>query len=200
MINRFSVFHQLVFVFFVFFSLVINVGYLSANEDKILAADSIQVKQQSQNSLIAKEKALAIALKKSFMELLKDRVGVSNKDNASVSSIIPEKEINDCVYDYSIENEKHSASTYICEVSYRFDERKILQLLDKYGIAHELKIQDETKSSFFRVSVYTTDYIKVLSNIDYCVIEKFSPQIVILRIKNCTPEEFRKFGIRYAQL
>lgn len=194
MFSRFSILRLVAFV--VFILSLIGSGCLRADEDRILAADSVQVKQKSQNSLVAKEKALAIALKKAFVELVKDRIGVS--DGMSVSTI-PGKEINDCVYDYSIENEKHSASTYICEVLYRFDERKVVQLLDKYGIAHEIKISAEEKSSSLRISVYTDDYIKVLSNLD-CVVEKFSPQIVVLKIKNYALEEFKKLGIRYAQL
>ncbi|MBR1735214.1 MAG: hypothetical protein IJ730_07240 [Alphaproteobacteria bacterium] len=180
-------------------SIVLGFSSVSfADEGRILVADSVKVKQTSKNSLLAKEQALNIARKKAFFNLLKNRLEINV--NSSVSAISA-KEISDCVYDYSIDQEKHSASIYICEVSYRFDEDKVLAVLDKYGVYYQGKKTDQSKNkNCLRLALYTTDYIKLVAKNFDCVVEKFTSRFVIVRIKNCTLEEFRKQDIKYAQL
>lgn len=184
-----------VFVFALVFAFsLIKVDFTSADENGILATDSIEIKQQSKNSLLAKEQALSIAMRRAFSDLLKNRLEIS--DNLPTFS---EKEISDCVYDCSIEHEKHSESTYICEVIYRFDKNKLSSLLNKHGISY--KAEKETVSSL-RIAIYTDDFIKNsdrLNNLN-CAVEKFSSEKVILTIKNQDIEEFKKLGIRYVQM
>lgn len=181
-----------VFVFaFAFALYLIRSDFSFADESRVLATDSIEIKQQSKNSLLAKEQALSIAMRKAFADLLKNRL--------EISETLPhfsEKEISDCVYDCSIENEKHSESTYICEVTYRFDESKVADLLNKHGIPYKT---EKKPASNTKIAIYTDDFIKNSNKLD-CVVEKFSSERVILTIKDFDIEEFKKLGIRYVQM
>lgn len=159
----------------------------------ILAANSIEVKRQSRNSLHAKEQALSSALRKAFAESLRKQLGVSKQlPNFS------EREIGDCVYDCSIEKEKYSECMYICEVIYRFDESKVLSLLRKYGIAYKsTNVAPVVKN--LRLAIYTDDFLNNFNRL-FCRVEKFSSERVIISIQNCSIEDFAKLGIRYARL
>lgn len=184
-----------VFIFcFVFVFSLIKVDSTFADENEILATDSIEIKQQSKNSLLAKEQALSIAMRRAFSDLLKNRLEIS--DNLPTFS---EKEISDCVYDCSIEHEKYSESTYICEVIYRFDENKLSSLLKKHGISYKA---EKEKVSSLRIAIYTDNFIKNSDRLNKlnCAVEKFSSEHVILIIKNQDIEEFKKLGIRYVQI
>lgn len=175
---------------------------------EVLATNSVKIKRSGRNSLIAKEKALSVAARRAFSSLLHDHVAdfVDLGDELETTSapmlkdsIFSDREISNCVYDYSIENEKHSEFIYICEVRYRFDSKRVVSLLRKHGLKCRL---DEPNNSSIRVAVYTRDFILNSSNIytKSCVVQKYSSDYVILLIRNCTKEEFEKLGLRYALL
>lgn len=172
---------------------------------EILATDSIEIKQSGKNSLIAKERALAIAARRAFSSLLRDHgedfVESSGEPQAAElkDSTFSDREISNCVYDYSIENEKHSESIYICAVRYRFDSKRIVSLFQK----HDIKCRsDESNDSNIKVAIYSRDFIRNSAKIytKNCVIQKYSSEYVVLFIRNCTKKEFEKLGLRYALL
>lgn len=176
---------------------------------EILATDSVEVKQSGRNSLVAKEKALSIAARKAFTSLLRDHETdlVDPEDESGrVAAVLPlkdltfsDREISDCVYDYSIENEKRSESVYICEVRYRFDSKQVVLLLQKHGVKCR---SNGLENSNIKVVIYTEDFIRNSSRLytKNCVVQKYSSEYVVLFIKNCTKEDFEKFGLRYALL
>lgn len=174
----------------------------AANGGRILSAESIEIKRKSENSLKAKESALSAALQKAFFRILVNRFGISDaKDNAQINSI-SQKEMSNCVYDYSIENEKRSESIYICEIIYRFDEDKVINLLQKHGVISILDRKNKSEFGDINVAFYTDDFIRSndrFAEMQY-VIKRFSSEYVVVTIKNCTIEDVRRFGLPYAQL
>lgn len=186
---------------------------------EILATDSIQIKQIGRNSLIAKEKALTIAARKAFSSLLSehkadliyekeingraldgaDHQKPENIQNSD-TSILSDQEISNCIYDYSIENEKYSKSVYICEVRYRFDVGRVIFFLTKHGI--ECRSNEMDRDLGIKVAVFTRDFIKNIRKLrekDW-VIQKYSSEYVVIFIRNCTKKEFENLGLRYALL
>lgn len=177
---------------------------------EVLAADSVQIKSIGENSLAAKQKALSVAARRAFSSLLDqytaELVEIDNPDSVLKEEALPplssfsDREINNCVYDYSIDNEKYSESVYICEVRYRFDSKKIISLLQNYNV--KCRLSGINKPAGIEVAVYTKDFIRNSSKFpaNDCVIKKYSAEYVVIFIKNCTKEKFAKLGLRYALL
>ena len=109
-------------VLFLFFSFSVFADYLEVS--------GVTVKMTAKNSLTAKQRAVTTSYHKAFGKLL-----TSYFPNAkSVQNKIPEKEIQDCVYDYSIDHEKFSGRVYIAQFSFRFDEDKVARILKDHNI------------------------------------------------------------------
>lgn len=176
---------------FLFFSACIDIA--SADGDGVLAVGSVEIKQQGANSLQAKEKALCVAMRRSFNNLLIDRLKL-RRPLPSFSH----REISDCVYDCSIDSEKHSDQIYIGEISYRFSEGKVASLLKKHGVKCNL-ISEDIKQSYLRVAIYSKDFEKIAS-LKSCIVESFSAERIIVKVRENSFEDFKKSGITYAQL
>lgn len=157
--------------------------------------EKIEVKRQDKNSLLAKQKALSIASRTAFSRLIAEELNLNEKIMDSIS----DKQISDCIYDYSIEHEKHSDSFYIAELSYRFDKMSVSKLLKTRGI--DCNIIDETQNKQdIKLAIDIKDYVAKANDLKKInhIVETFSGEIVIFTMQKDALTEFRKLGIRYA--
>ncbi|MDR1561288.1 MAG: hypothetical protein LBS23_02955 [Holosporaceae bacterium] len=154
----------------------------------------IEIKQKDRNSLAAKQKVLLMAVRSAFKKLIAEKL---NKD-AEIAEKMSHQQIQDCIYDYSIENEKYSDSFYIAELTYRFSKKKVAKLLEYYGIDVDLEDADDQKR--VKLAIYTGDFLKhatKLNNLDVSV-ELFSEKRAIFNIDESKIKDFRELGIKYA--
>lgn len=154
----------------------------------------IETKQEGQNPLAAKQTALVKSARRAFDKL------VSAEFNESTIDGVSDKQIQDCIYDYSIENEKYSDSFYIAKFSYRFSKKKVLALLKIYGIdsgAEETVLPNEIK-----IVIYTKDFIRYYEDLKELKIqvERFSGESTFIKIERNNIKKIRELRIKYAQL
>jgi hypothetical protein len=164
--------------------------------DHCFEVKKIEVKQKDKNSFVAKQKALYVAARFAFRKLISKIL----KEDVKIAEKILQKQIQDCVYDYSIDQEKYSNSFYIAEFSYRFSKRKTANLLRDYGV--NIDLQEESSLKTIKLIVYAKDFLKhanKLKNLNVST-ELFSGEKVIFSIDERNIEKFREFGIKYAQL
>ncbi|MDR2781735.1 MAG: hypothetical protein LBB21_04775 [Holosporaceae bacterium] len=162
---------------------------------KYLEIGDVEVKQAGSNSLVAKQEALSRAMLSAFRTL----VETYTKERSSNVESISKHQVQNCVYDYSIDQEKFSDSVYIGKFSYRFYKRKVASLLQSYGIKIDFDYEEEKVA---RLAVYLDDFLRYsqeMRNLQVNV-EKFSDEKVIFRINKDRINDFRKLRIRYAQL
>ncbi|MDR1236590.1 MAG: hypothetical protein LBJ96_06330 [Holosporaceae bacterium] len=155
----------------------------------------IEVKQSGKNSLIAKQKALSQAMLSAFRKVVKNNCG----KEISVADSISAQAIKNCIYDYSIDQEKSSDSVYIGKFSYRFLKKKVAALLLKHGI--KIDFEDEERN-VVKLAVYLEDFLqhtKELYNLKIDV-ENFSDERVVFCINKNSLKDFRRLRIKYAQL
>jgi hypothetical protein len=154
----------------------------------------IEVKQRESNSLIAKQNALRQATNLAFKKMIQTEL---DQNFPSINSI-SNPQIQDCIYEYSIDQEKFSDSVYIGKISYRFSKNKVMALLKSYG----LEIKPEDKVKIVRLSVYLKDFLiheKKLREMKV-IIEKFSDNKIIFSINGEHIKRFRRLRIKYARL
>jgi predicted XRE-type DNA-binding protein len=164
-----------------------------ANSDYFEISD-IEVKQKGNNSLIAKQNALHQAMNLAFQKMIKMEL----KENFSSINSISNQQIQDCLYDYSIDQEKFSDFFYIGKFSYRFSKSKVISLLKRCGINIDLK--DEIKT--VNLSVYLRDFIlheKKLREMKI-IVKKFSHDRIVFSLNREYINHFRKLRIKYAPL
>ncbi|MCR5225295.1 MAG: hypothetical protein K6C34_04395 [Alphaproteobacteria bacterium] len=155
--------------------------------------ENVEIKQEGQNSVVAKQRALSKSASSAFLKLftseeLKKFAGYANK--------FSDKQIQDCVYDYSIEEEKSSDSFYIGEFSYRFSKNRVVALLKKFGA----NISAQKSSKVVKIAIYKKDYLdhsNLISKSGSKVLS-FSSEKVILEINDIN--KFKKFNITYVRL
>ncbi len=155
---------------------------------------NVEIKQEGQNSFIAKQQALSKSARSAFLQLFKENDEL--KPFAICANRFSERQIQDCVYDYSIENEKSSDSFYIAEFSYRFSKSKINERLRKFGA----NVKTEKTSAVTKIAIYKKDYLKrlkLLSKIGAKVVS-FSSEKVVLEIHDIN--RFKKLKFTYVQL
>ncbi|MDR2681675.1 MAG: hypothetical protein LBB29_01345 [Holosporaceae bacterium] len=159
--------------------------------------ENIEVKKSDRNSLIAKQRALSAALRIAFSRLLSERLKVSG--GASVASSFSERQINDCVYDYSIDQEKYSESFYIGEFSYRFCKLRVAELFRERGIKCD-SFDIPKKVSVIKLVTYISDFVTNINRLKKfgCSVERFSGEKIIFTIRKNSISDFEKLGIRYA--
>ncbi len=157
--------------------------------------ENVEVKQEGQNSFVAKQKALSKSARSAFSQLFKENDDL--KSFSSYAGRFSNRQIQDCVYDYSIENEKSSDSFYIAEFSYRFSKDKIAERLKRLGA----NIQTEgDNSGFTKVAIYKRDYLnkfKRFSRLHPNVLS-FTEDKVVLEIRKIN--DFKKLKIVYVRL
>ncbi|MDR0632020.1 MAG: hypothetical protein LBF54_02165 [Holosporaceae bacterium] len=155
----------------------------------------IEIKQKGKNSLAAKQVALDRAARLALKKMIEDEL------KGSFPESISNQQIQNCVYDYSIDQEKFSDSIYIGRISYRFLKNKISSLLKPHGINVSIQ-DDEGKANDVRLSVYLVDFLRRARELRKikAAVEKFSDQKVVFRIKKKYIDDFRKLRIKYARL
>ena len=181
-----------------FLPLILFVSCFSTNlvfaDSGYFVVDEIEVKQKDKNSLLAKQKALSKTPRLAFSKLISEELNLGEK----VVSLMSDKQISDCIYDYSIEHEKHSDSFYIAELSYRFDKTSVSELLKKHGIKCNIVDEKQNKQSV-KLAISIRDYVSRfvdLKTINHSV-RTFSGEIVTFTMHKDSLNEFRKLGVRY---
>jgi hypothetical protein len=153
----------------------------------------VEVKQESKNSLVAKEEALRKAARLAFKEIIE-----SEAKPLSVESVSDHK-IQDCVYDYSIEQEKFSESFYIGRISYRFSKHRVASLLKSFGLDADFGKNENEK--FVRLAIHPKAFLYCANELKKLkvVVERFSNERVVFRIDKELIGDFRKLGVKYAR-
>jgi hypothetical protein len=180
---------------FLFF-LVLAVGRCLAGEGAFFEIHEIKVKQDDENSFSAKQKALSRAARSAFRKLVKEKLDADPQIVEKVSNA----QIQECIYDYSIENEKHSDSFYIAELSYRFSPKKVSLLLKNYGVI--LNVPDQGKPEEMTIVLRTKDFLQNAVKLRELIalVKSFSNEKIVFSIDKRNVEAFRALNIRYAQL
>ena len=180
------------------YCLFLSVFLISAvmADSSFLEVGNVEIKQEGQNSLVAKQRALSKSARSAFLQLFEENEEL--KPFLSYANRFSERQIQDCIYDYSIENEKSSDSFYIAEFSYRFSKDKINERLKSFG-AKNIK-SEESSSDLVRIAVYKQDYLDKFNRISklHPKVLSFSADKVVLEIRNLN--DFKKLKIVYVKL
>ena len=162
-----------------------------------ISIDDISEKVRWSDLVQAKQKAFDSALAKGFNELIAERY----PEALSLQNKVELKQIHDCVFDYSISNEKAAGNSYSASFSFRFDSQKVNQLFAQHGI--KTKIEFEQKKDFV-VAIYRSDYPKCYNlfnshsnKVDITVV-RFSGKVVILKSSEDIRQILRENNIRFA--
>jgi hypothetical protein len=168
--------------------------YVNA-DSKYFEISGIEVKQSGSNSFVAKQKALSKAMLLAFEKIIETNL----KKKALSANSVSLQQIQNCLYDYSIDQEKFSDSVYICRISYRFLKKKVAFLLRSYGITIDFEDEEEKTT---KIAVYLEDFLKCAGKMrDMKVdVESFSEERVVFRINKKKLKDFYRLRIRYAQL
>jgi hypothetical protein len=162
-----------------------------------IAARPISVRQQGKNSLEAKEKAVARAVRAAFYQMLRENYHLSQNDVGKLSL----EQINRCISDYSVEQEKQSESYYMARLAYKFDRIAVKNLLLAKNLWQDL---DESGSaevsatglrSCHYLSLPTSTFLarhSFFEKIEYNVLE-FSGKTVVLKVQS--PEALKNLHL-----
>ena len=176
--------------------LLMMIGFRVSADSGYFEIRDVEVKQKGSNSLIAKQKALLEANRFAFKKIIED---VSKGQCLTMLKSISDQQIQSCIYDYSIDQEKFSELFYIGKISYRFSKNKILALLKSHGIHTD--IQNE-ENKIIKLAVYLSDFIHRANELNKLevIVEKFSDTKVVFNINKRYINDFRKLCIKYARL
>ncbi|MBO4405711.1 MAG: hypothetical protein J5821_03185 [Alphaproteobacteria bacterium] len=155
------------------FSLLFCLFSVSA-EIPCLEVNGITVKATDRNSLAAKQKALSGSMNRAFNRLLDSYF----PEAVSLKNKIQEEKIQDCIYDYSIDQEKFSGKTYIAKFSFRFSKEAVQKILRSHNIIG----REEKKSETTAVAIYTQDYLGNYERLKEYKVILFSPKRMVLEI------------------
>ena len=174
---------------FLFLSLFIVLsGY---GETSYPEVSEITVKTSARDSLSAKQKALSIATERAFNKL----IDINFPEATRLKGKLSFTQLRDCVYDYSIEQEKFSGTVYIAEFSFRFAEDKLLKLFRFYGIS-----EPETKAKILKMTIYTKDYLdnpKIFKDVS---IHSFSREKMTISISSEFKKRLKEKNIKFAEI
>ncbi len=161
-------------------------------EDSYLEVVGIASKASSANSLVAKSIVFSNALNRAFGRVLRNYFPEAKPLEDEVS----EKDIQDCLYDYSIDREKFSGTTYIARFSFRFSKDAVTKMLRRRNAIESKK----EKFGAEMVAVYTQDYLDKYDLLkDYKVIVA-SPKRVIFEIPTEKLRPFLDSKVAYAKV
>jgi hypothetical protein len=165
-------------------------------DSEYFEVDDIEVKQSGRNSLIAKEEALRLTRRLALEKMVKS---ISKSTNPPALASISDREIQNCIYEYSIDREKFSGSFYIGKISYRFFKNKVSSLLKSRGIHTEIQV---VENRIARFAVYLKDFIRCANELNRLevTVEKFSDTRIVFNINRKYVDNFRRLRIKYAQL
>lgn len=157
-----------------FLVLLLFCSFCVLAEDSYLEVNGVTTRATGSNSLVAKQKALSNSTNRAFNQMLDSYF----PEAVSLKNRIRERKIQNCVYDYSVDQEKFSGKTYIAKFSFRFSKEAVQKILREYKIAgHE-----EKKSKKTTVAIYTRDYLNNYGRLRDCKVVLFSPKRMILEI------------------
>ena len=95
-----------------------------------------------------------------------------------IQSKVSEEKIQNCVYDYSIDQEKFSGRVYIAKFSFRFDRDKVVNVLREYNI----ESAEYQKSKDVNICVYTQDYLESYGQLRQYQVVLFSGRRMVLKV------------------
>ncbi len=176
------------------FSLFVIFSLNSFCSSKFININEITVKISDKNSLIAKQKALSNAQNLAFSKLIIVQYPEVNyvKDKISLN------QIQECIYDYSIEEEKFTEKIYMAEFSFRFSKEKLKHLFKSYGIN-----SDEDEMSVIMnnsLVVYTKDFLNHFNLFQNVSIKRFSARRMILQISKQQKDILKNNYIKFAEI
>jgi hypothetical protein len=156
-----------------------------------------EIKQMDKNSLAAKQKALSTASREVFRKLVTEKLG----RDPGIFPKISDDQIQECIHDYSIENEKYSDSYYIAELSYRFSMEKISDLMKTFGLDLGYSRKSES-SEVVKIAVYADDFLRQTAGLEElgATVKSFSSEMATFTINGKDLDGFRQLRIRYARL
>ncbi|MDR1551700.1 MAG: hypothetical protein LBS14_03420 [Holosporaceae bacterium] len=176
---------------FVLFSICLYV------EAESFVVEVVEVKECGKNSLEAKQTALSRAYVLAFRQAMAGWVGLT-----AARTGISWRQAKNCLYDYSIDQEKSSDSCYIARVTCRFHRKKMAVELDRLGISDVLRDEAEEDRSCMKMAVYLNDFLKMereLKKLNILVVS-FTNWRVIFSITRKNFEEFCRLQLRYAPI
>ena len=157
-----------------FLVLLISFPFCVLAETSYLEVNGVTTKEVDRNSLAAKQKALSNSASRAFNRMLDSYF----PEAASLKNKIREDKIQNCIYDYSIDQEKFSGKAYIARFSFRFSKEAVQKILRDHNIlSHEDK-----KIKTNDVVLYTRDYLNKYEELREYKIVLFSPNRIILKI------------------
>ncbi len=139
-----------------------------------LEVNGVTTRITDRNSLVAKQRALSNSTNRAFHRLLDSYF----PEAVSLKGKIREDKIQDCVYDYSVDQEKFSGKTYIAKFSFRFSKEAVQKILR----SHNISSFEEKKSEKSNVVVYTQDYLNHYKQLKEYKVVLFSPKRLILEV------------------
>ncbi|GHT93266.1 hypothetical protein FACS1894122_08230 [Alphaproteobacteria bacterium] len=161
---------------------------------KVLKPASVSVKQSGKNSVEAKNIALVRAARLSFEKMLKEYYSLEKKSASGIS----DKQISECISDYSMENEKQSDSYYIAKLSYRFSKEAVDDVLANRGLLSANRYRAALREITIIVSMH--DFMKNIEhfkNIKHKIC-RFSREIVVMKLAAKYLSSIKANGVVYA--
>lgn len=152
----------------------------------------IEVRVHASNAVDGKEKAQSESIKLAFAQLISDHY---NDFGVDVSQVL-ERDIWECVYDFSIEKEKYSSAIYIGRFVYRFDDNKVKNLIGKV-IGKQL---DTKNSNLVCFVADLSDFVNYLSRLKEIKIDKFQHDRVMFYISADKVEKLKSLNIKCTKL
>ena len=161
-------------------------------EDSYLEVRGIASKASAGDSLTAKSVVFSNALNRAFGRMLRNYF----PEARPLDDEVPEKNIQDCLYDYSIDQEKFSGTTYIARFSFRFSKDAVTKLLRQHNAIETEKVKSDAEL----IAIYTQDYSAKYDLLkDYKVVV-FSPKRMILEIPSIELKSFLDSKVAYAKV
>jgi hypothetical protein len=175
--------------------LLFSANFCVLADSRYFEIDDVEIKQKGANSLAAKQEALRKSARAAFEKAISAEAKRLPAGSAS------DREIQDCVYDYSIEQEKISASFYVGRFSYRFLKDKIAAFLKSRGAVVGFEVE-ESKGEKVKLAVYREDFINRANELKKLkiAVEEFSNQRVVFKINKNRVPNFQELRIKYASL
>ena len=161
-------------------------------EDSYLEVERVSSKASARDSLAAKSIAFTGALNLAFEKMLRNYF----PEVEPLVGETPEKDIQDCLHDYSIKQEKFSTNTYVGVFSFRFSRNAVEKMLRHRNLID----QEERKSGAELVAIYTQDYFNKYDQLkDYKVVV-FSPKRMIFEIPAAELQSLMDAKVAFAKV
>lgn len=161
-------------------------------DDSYLEINGVTSKASSANSLAAKQSVFSNALNRAFGRML----SIYFPKARSLEGEVQEKTIQDCLYDYSIDQEKFSGKTYIARFSFRFSKKTVQKLLRKHNLLDQKEVRSESET----IAIHTQDYLSKYDQLKEYKVVLFSPKRIVLEIFKTDLKPFLDSGVAFAKI